>query len=224
MLLQPQREEKEMSLKINGIAIPDSKMAREATQLVRDTESDLLFHHSSRVYYWAALAGQHRELKVDHELLYIGCMFHDMGLTHEHCSCDKRFEVDGAFAAQDFMRQYGVNQADIDKVWAAIALHTTPGIPEFMAPEIALVTAGVEMDVLGIDYDKFSDEQREQVVKQHPRPAAFKEEIIQAFYDGIKNKPATTFGNVKADVIQDKEPGFEPLNFCSIIRASRWAG
>ncbi|MFB5744884.1 HD domain-containing protein [Cedecea sp. P7760] len=213
-----------MSLKINGIAIPDTKMAREATQLVRDTESDLLFHHSSRVYYWAALAGQRRELKVDHELLYIGCMFHDMGLTHEHCSCDKRFEVDGAFAAQDFMRQYGVNQADIDKVWTAIALHTTPGIPEFMAPEIALVTAGVEMDVLGIDYDKFSDEQREQVVKQHPRPAAFKEEIIQAFYDGIKNKPATTFGNVKADVIQDKEPGFEPLNFCSIIRASRWAG
>ena len=213
-----------MSLKINGIAIPDSKMAREATQLVRDTESDLLFHHSSRVYYWAALAGQRRELKVDHELLYIGCMFHDMGLTHEHCSCDKRFEVDGAFAAQDFMRQYGVNQANIDKVWTAIALHTTPGIPEFMAPEIALVTAGVEMDVLGIDYDKFSDEQREQVVKQHPRPAAFKEEIIQAFYDGIKNKPATTFGNVKADVIQDKEPGFEPLNFCSIIRASRWAG
>lgn len=213
-----------MSLKINGIAIPDTKMAREATQLVRDTESDLLFHHSSRVYYWAALAGQRRELKVDHELLYIGCMFHDMGLTHEHCSCDKRFEVDGAFAAQDFMRQYGVNQADIDKVWTAIALHTTPGIPEFMAPEIALVTAGVEMDVLGIDYDKFSDEQREQVVNMHPRPAAFKEEIIQAFYDGIKNKPATTFGNVKADVIRDKEPAFEPLNFCSIIRASRWAG
>lgn len=213
-----------MSLKINGIAIPDTKMAREATQLVRDTESDLLFHHSSRVYYWAALAGQRRELKVDHELLYIGCMFHDMGLTHEHCSCDKRFEVDGAFAAQDFMRQYSVNQADIDKVWTAIALHTTPGIPEFMAPEIALVTAGVEMDVLGIDYDKFSVEQREHVVNMHPRPAAFKEEIIQAFYDGIKNKPATTFGNVKADVIQDKEPGFEPLNFCSIIRASRWAG
>lgn len=213
-----------MSLKINGIAIPDTKMAREATQLVRDTESDLLFHHSSRVYYWAALAGQRRQLKVDHELLYIGCMFHDMGLTHDHCSCDRRFEVDGAFAAQDFMRQYGVKQEEIDKVWTAIALHTTPGIPEFMAPEIALVTAGVEMDVLGIDYEKFSDEQREQVVKHHPRPAAFKEEIIQAFYDGIKNKPATTFGNVKADVIRDKEPAFEPLNFCTIIRASRWAG
>lgn len=213
-----------MNLNIDGVTLPDSKMARDATQLVRDTESDLLFHHSSRVYYWAALAGQRREMKVDHELLYIGCMFHDMGLTHEHCSCDKRFEVDGAFAAQDFLRHYGVRQEDIDKVWAAIALHTTPGIPEFMAPEIALVTAGVEMDVLGIDYEKFSEQQREQVVQQHPRPAAFKEEIIQAFYNGIKHKPATTFGNVKADVIKDKEPAFAPLNFCSIIRASRWAG
>lgn len=213
-----------MKFSINGITIPDTAMTRDATTFVRDTESDLLFHHSSRVYYWAALAGRRLDLKVDAELLYVGCMFHDVGLTHEHCSCDKRFEVDGANAARDFLQQYGVEQADIDKVWTAIALHTTPGIPQFMAPEIALVTAGVEMDVLGINYDHFSDAEREAVVKQHPRPAQFKEEIIQAFYDGIKNKPDTTFGNVKADVIADKQPGFSPMNFCSVIRQSRWVG
>src|SRR5476651_2834484 len=117
-----------MSFTINGISIPDTKMTREATELVRDTESELLFHHSSRTYYWGALAGQRRGLSVDSELLYIGCMFHDMGLTHEHCSCDKRFEVDGANTARDFMKQYGVSTQDIDKVWTAIALHTTPGI------------------------------------------------------------------------------------------------
>jgi len=211
-----------MSLNINGIHIPDSKMAREATELVRDTESELLFHHSSRVYYWAALAGQQCNLSVDQELLYIGCMFHDMGLTHEHCSCDKRFEVDGANSAREFMRQYGVSAQDIDKVWTAIALHTTPGIPEFMDPVIALVTAGVEMDVLGINYGGYDDKVREQVVALHPRTPDFKEDIIQAFYDGIKNKPDTTFGNVKADVIADKEPQFVKGNFCSVIRASRW--
>ncbi len=211
-----------MSLNINGIRIPDSQMAREATELVRDTESSLLFHHSSRVYYWAALAGQQRSLSVDQELLYIGCMFHDMGLTHEHCSCDKRFEVDGADTARNFMRQYGVSAQDIDKVWTAIALHTTPGIPQFMDPVIALVTAGVEMDVLGINYAAYDDKVREEVVAVHPRTPDFKEDIIQAFYDGIKNKPETTFGNVKADVIADKEPQFVKGNFCSVIRASRW--
>ncbi|WP_122095287.1 HD domain-containing protein [Rahnella sp. Larv3_ips] len=213
-----------MSLTINGIRIPDSKMCREATERVRDSESELLFHHSSRVYYWAALAGQARQLNVDHELLYIGCMFHDMGLTHEHCSCDKRFEVDGANTAREFMQQYGISGQDIDKVWAAIALHTTPGIPEFMDPVIALVTAGVEMDVLGINYQAYEEDVRHAVVNTHPRTATFKEDIIQAFYDGIKNKPQTTFGNVKADVIADKEPEFIRGNFCSIIRQSRWQG
>lgn len=211
-----------MTINVQGIRIPDSKLARETTEFIRDTESDLLFHHSSRVYYWGALAGLRRELKVDHELLYVGCMFHDIGLTHEHCSCDKRFEVDGANAARVFLEGHGVAPADINKVWTAIALHTTPGIPEFMAPEIALLTAGVEMDVLGIGYEEFNDESREAVVQQHPRLDNFKENIISAFYDGIKGKTQTTFGNVKADVIADKDPTFVPGNFCSVIRQSRW--
>lgn len=211
-----------MTINVQGIRIPDSKLARETTEFIRDTESDLLFHHSSRVYYWGALAGLRRELKVDHELLYVGCMFHDISLTHEHCSCDKRFEVDGANAARAFLEGHGVAPADIDKVWTAIALHTTPGIPEFMAPEIALLTAGVEMDVLGIGYEEFNDESREAVVQQHPRLDNFKENIISAFYDGIKGKTQTTFGNVKADVIADKDPTFVPGNFCSVIRQSRW--
>ncbi|MDT8701556.1 HD domain-containing protein [Kluyvera ascorbata] len=211
-----------MTINVQGIRIPDSKLARETTEFIRDTESDLLFHHSSRVYYWGALAGLRRELKVDRELLYVGCMFHDIGLTHEHCSCDKRFEVDGANAARAFLEGHGVAPADIDKVWTAIALHTTPGIPEFMAPEIALLTAGVEMDVLGIGYEEFNDESREAVVQQHPRLDNFKENIISTFYDGIKGKTQTTFGNVKADVIADKDPTFVPGNFCSVIRQSRW--
>ncbi len=206
------------------IAIPDSKLAREITELVRDTESPLLFHHSSRVYYWAALAGQHRGLDFDPELLYAGAMFHDMGLTHAHSSADKRFEVDGANVAADFLRSHGIGEREVEKVWTAIALHTTPGIPEFMAPEIALVTAGVEMDVLGIRYDTFADADRELVLRAHPRTEHFKEDIIEAFYDGIRHKPDTTFGNVKADVIADKEPHFQRGNFCSVIRASAWQG
>src|SRR5947199_371694 len=82
---------------------------------------------------------------------------------------------------------------EIDTVWTAIALHTTPGIPQHMHPVIALVTAGVEMDVLGVAYSEFSDAEREAVVRAHPRSGRFKEDIIQAFYDGIKHKPHTTF-------------------------------
>jgi hypothetical protein len=207
-----------------GIKVPDSKLAREITELVRDTEPALLFHHSSRVYYWGALAGKRRGLNFDPELLYAGAMFHDMGLTHQHGSDHERFEVDGANVARDFLRSRGIAQRDVETVWTAIALHTTPGIPQHMHPVVALVTAGVEMDVLGIAYSDYSDAERKAVVHAHPRTAHFKEDIIQAFYDGIKHKPETTFGNVKADVLADKDPHFTRGNFCSVIRNSAWRG
>jgi HD domain-containing protein len=213
-----------MNTDLARIRIPDSKLAREITGLVRDTESPLLFHHSSRVYYWAALAGRRRGLRFDPELLYAGAMFHDMGLTHQHSSPNERFEVDGANAARDFLRGHGIAQQDIDTVWTAIALHTTPDIPQHMHPVVALVTAGVEMDVLGLAYSEYSDAERAAVVHAHPRTAYFKEDIIQAFYDGIKHKPETTFGNVKADVLADKDPSFRRGNFCSVIRGSAWLG
>lgn len=209
---------------IPGIQIPDSKLAREITELIRDTESDLLFNHSSRVYCFGALAGSRLGLKFDAELLYAGAMFHDIGLVPSHRSATDRFEIDGANAARDFLSRHGLAEEDIERVWTAIALHTTPGIPRFMHPVVALVTAGVEMDVLGIDYEKFPAAERDAVTRAFPRSVNFKEEILQAFYDGIQHRPETTFGNVKADVLADKDPGFQRMNFCSIIRNSAWAG
>jgi hypothetical protein len=211
-----------MQQSINGVSIPDSRLAREITELVRDTESELLFNHSSRVYYWGAMTGKRRGLVFDPELLYAGAMFHDMGLTHQHNSDCERFEVDGANVARAFLCGHGISQQDVDTVWTAIALHTTPGIPVHMHPVIALVTAGVEMDVMGIDYSAFDEPDRDAVTGAFPRPATFKEDIIQAFYEGIRNKPETTFGNVKADVLADKDTGFERVNFCSMIRRSAW--
>jgi hypothetical protein len=206
----------------SGISVPDSKLAHEVTELVQETENSLLFNHSSRVYYFAALTGKRKGFTFDPELLYVSAMFHDMGLTRQHSSATNRFEVDGANAARDFLRQHKIPQQDIDTVWTSIALHTTPGIPQYMHPVVALLTNGVEMDVLGISYSEFSDADRESIVAAYPRTEHFKEDIIQSFYDGIKDKPETTFGNVKADVLADKDPSFQRLNFCSVIRGSPW--
>ena len=212
-----------MSSTIAGITIPDSKMAHELTQLIRDTESDLLFHHSSRVYLFGALTGQRKGLKYDPELLYIGAMFHDIGLTDAYRDSPLRFEVDGANAARDFLRSYGIPEASVETVWDAIALHTTPGIPEHKKAEVALVTAGVEMDVLGIAYEQFTPEQREAVVIVHPRGTSFKKSIIDAFYKGMKHRPDSTFGTVNDDVLAFKDRRFQRTDFCKVILASAWA-
>jgi HD superfamily phosphodiesterase len=211
-----------MTAGLAEVRVPDSRLAHEITELVRDTESRLLFDHSSRVYYWGALAGKHRGLTFDPELLYAGAMFHDMGLTPSHGTRQERFEVDGANVARDFLQRHGIPQRDVNTVWTAIALHTTPGIPQHMHPVVALVTVGVEMDVLGWGYGQYSDAEREAVVRAHPRTAHFKEDIIQAFYDGMKHRPDTTFGTMNDDVIADKDPSFKRANFSSIIRGSAW--
>lgn len=211
-----------MNTSIAGIKIPDSALARATTEYIREQEDDLLFNHSRRVFLWGALSGERKGLKYDAEQLYVGAMFHDLGLVEAHRSAKDRFEVDSANAARAFMKPFGLSEADIEQVWLSIALHTTPGVPEHLRPNVALVTAGVEMDVLGIDYAAFPSVQREAVVHAHPRGDGFKECILCAFANGFKHKPDTTFGTVNADVLVDAVPGFKPLNFVEIIRQSPW--
>ena len=211
-----------MSETIAGIKIPDSKMAKELTELIRDNEPDLLYHHSRRVYLFGALTGQRKGLAYDPELLYVGAMFHDIGLTEQYRHSMLRFEVDGANAARDFLRKYGVPESSIEMVWDAIALHTTPGIPEHKKAEVALVTAGVEMDVLGFAYKEFDEQQRLGVVAAQPRGNHFKQDIIDAFYHGMAHRPDSTFGTVNDDVLAFKNPKFERADFCKIILTSAW--
>jgi hypothetical protein len=204
-----------------GVSVPDTKLAREATELVRDVTSDLIYHHSRRVYLFGSLQGHNRDLSFDPELLYIGAMFHDLGLSERFHDSGRRFEVDSADEARRFLQGHQVPEDSIRRVWTAIALHTTPGIPEFMEPEVALVTAGVEYDVLGIGYDDVSAEDRSAIVALHPRPD-FKRQILGAFTDGIRPKPETTFGNVKADVLEHYVPGFQRGDFVRTILDSAW--
>jgi HD domain len=204
-----------------GVTVPDTKLAREATELVRDSTSELIYHHSRRVFWFGSLQGRNRGLSFDPELLYIGAMFHDLGLGERFGGSGRRFEVDSADEARRFLQGRGVPEDSIRRVWTAIALHTTPGIPEFMEPEVALVTAGVEYDVLGIGYHDISDADRAEITGLHPRPD-FKRGILEAFTQGIAPKPATTFGNVKADVLERFVPGYRRANFVDIIENSAW--
>ena len=206
---------------IAGIAIPDTQLVRDTTEYIRDTEDDLLFNHSRRVFLFGALQGQRRGLDPDLELLYVGAMFHDIGLTAGYRDSTLRFEVDGANAAEKFLRDHGYDDATLRKVWLSIALHTTPGVPEFLDPEIALVTAGVETDVLGIGRDDLSADARNAVTAAHPRPD-FKRDILQAFADGMRHRPDSTFGTVNADVLERFDPTFVRENFVDVILNNSW--
>jgi HD domain len=206
---------------IADIVIPDTPLARDVTEFIREAENDLLFDHSRRVFLFGALRGRRRGLQPDLELLYVGAMFHDIGLTDRYRSSELRFEVDGANAACEFLRARGVDEADARKVWLGIALHTTPGVTEFLEPEIALVTAGVETDVAGIGRDDLSPQQLAAVTAAHPRPD-FKRQILQAFADGNKHRPRSTFGTMNADVLEHYDDSFVRDDLVQLILDSGW--
>jgi hypothetical protein len=203
------------------VTIPDTKLAVDATELVRDSTNDVIYDHSRRVFWFGSLLARNRDLSFDPELLYGAAMFHDLGLNEPFRESGRRFEVDSADEARRFLQGHGVPEDSVRRVWTAIALHTTPGIPEFMEPEVALVTAGVEYDVLGIGYHDISDADRAEVTALHPRPD-FKRRTLQEFTQGFAPRPDTTLGNVNADVLERFVPGYQRTSFVDIIESSAW--
>jgi hypothetical protein len=211
-----------MSTTIAGIAIPDGAVARDAAELVGDICTPLLFEHSRRVFLWGALLGERRGLEYDPELLYVGALFHDVGLVEGHRSADERFEIDGANEARRFLESRGLAEEQVMTVWLAIALHTTPEVPLYLQPEVQLVHLGAGYDVVGRHYDDVPAEQRDAVLAAHPRPG-FKDGIVEAFYDGIKDKPQTAYGTINTDILAGQDPSYVRPNLCAMIRGAPFA-
>ncbi|WP_263355890.1 HD domain-containing protein [Acidicapsa ligni] len=208
-----------MTTSLNNTAIPDSKLAGEATAILREHGTSLIYNHSLRVYLFAAEQGRRQKLRFDAELLYISAAFHDLGLIKKFSSPTERFEVDGANAARQFLTAHNIPEEQVQTAWEAIALHTTPGITQYMKPEVALLFTGVGLDVLGEGFDNFPPNLREEIVRAYPREN-FKEGIVQAFFGGFAHKPDSTWGTVKADVVERFIPGYKSPNFCDLIANS----
>lgn len=208
-----------MTYSISAAHIPDSKLAKEATEILKEHGTPLLFNHSLRVYLFAAEFGRQANKRFDPELLYVSAVFHDLGLVKRFSSRTERFEVDGANAARQFLVAHSIPEPQVQTAWEAIALHTTPGVTQYMQPEVALLYSGVGLDVLGEGYDSFPKELREEIVAAYPREN-FKEGIVQAFLGGFAHKPHSTFGTVKADVCERFIPGYKSPNFCDLIAHS----
>jgi hypothetical protein len=205
-----------------GINIPDSTIAAQATELLLEHGTEFIYNHSLRVFLFASLNGKRNALSYDPELLYVSSVFHDLGLVPHYSSPDKRFEIDGANAARDFLESHGLPKESLQLVWDTIALHTTIGIAEHKEPEVALMYSGVGLDVMGEGYENLSDADREKIIQAFPRNN-FKKNIIPTFFSGFEHKTETTFGNIKADVCAYMIPNFQRKNFCDCILHSPWS-
>ena len=207
---------------IAGLEIPETAAVAEATRLIQETTSPLIYHHSRRVFFFSLIHAHKLGVKPDPELLYLAAMFHDTGLLTPFSDVEQRFEVDGADHARTFLLDRGFSTAAAETVWTAIALHTTPGIPGRMGDEVAATNFGVLTDVVGLGLDGLDPGQVEEITAVHPR-GDFKNEFLRAFVDGLSYRPDTTYGTVNADVLEHFVPGFRSVSMVDRITGSAWS-
>ncbi|MEU8817860.1 HD domain-containing protein [Actinoplanes sp. NPDC048796] len=203
---------------IAGLVVPPTATVAEATELIGKTTSPLIYHHSRRVFLFGLIHSARLGLDPDPELLYLSALFHDAGLLS---GSDQRFELDGADQARAFLLERGFPAPAAETVWTAIALHTTPGIPVRMGPEIAATALGVLTDVIGFGYDGLDPSQVYGILDAHPR-GDFKNGFLQAYVEGLRDRPETANGTVNADVLEHFIPGFRRTTTVERVLDSPW--
>ena len=206
---------------VAGIKLPDSKLARDATDYSRALSAPIVFNHVLRTYLFGELLGRAKGLKFDSELFYLGAVLHDLGQT-ERFMGQQRFEVDGADAAAEFLKDKGVPKESVEVVWDAVALHTSRGIVERKRPEIALVSAGAGADVVGFGVDQLPREAVAQVIAAFPR-VAFKKDYQKVLAEIVARKPETASFTFLAQIGERHVPGYRAPNFCDLMDAAPFA-
>ena len=201
-------------------AIPDSEICHKATQLVAEVSPTFLCNHCIRTFLFGDLLGQRDGLKCDRELLYLGAVMHDLGLS-ERFDGKQRFEVDGADAARAFVLKHGLSDEKAEVVWDAIALHTSLGIADCKQPEIALVHLGAGADVLGMRIADIPSETVEQVVAAYPR-VNFNLAMTELLVSQVKRKPQMAAFTWLAEVGRCIH-GFVSPNWNDMLNASPFA-
>lgn len=193
---------------------PDTQICIAAMELARDHSPPFLFNHVMRTFFFGRAAGAVQKSKYDEEILFLGAVLHDLGLVEKFIRED-RFEIDGADAASDFLSKQGYSDKKIAVIWDAIALHTTPGIPQRKQPEIALVQLGAGIDVGAVPRSFVTPETVEIVLAEYPR-IGYKKAMLQAMSEVIRRKPATGVINLMGEVGRDLAHLPVPT-FCEIV-------
>src|SRR3989441_5556710 len=155
------------------LVLPTGALADASLAIARSSVSRSIVDHSIRSFLFARLladdAGCLNDADYDEDLLFAATVMHDLGLG-EHATGEARFEVEGADLAAAVLRKYGVNEADVDRVWEAIALHSSVGIAQRRGLLTYLTHKGVFIDA-GRITDAVADRLREEVLNVYPRPA-----------------------------------------------------
>jgi hypothetical protein len=192
---------------LGGVTVIDTPLVTRALALVRAHSDPYLFNHAVRSWLFAVRLGQLQEIPHDSEVVAVGSLLHDLGLTDNFMG-PKRFEIEGADAARAFAREQGVEQRRLQLIWDSIALNSTPSIGLYKEAEVALCTAGIGVE-FGFQYDRLPPQDMQNILTAFPR-LEMKRRFTASVCHIIAVKPETTYDSFARDFGERFVPGYQP--------------
>jgi len=191
---------------LGGITVIDTPLITRAMDYARVHSEPYLFNHAVRSWLFAVRLGQVQGLPHDAEVVAVGTLLHDIGLTNT-VTGPRRFEIEGADAARAFAREQGLDDRRAQLIWHTVALNSTPSIAVYDETEVALSTTGIALDFGGLQYDQIPPDEMQSILAAFPRL-----DMKRAFTDAVcrlvKTRPETTYDNFARDFGERFVPGY----------------
>ncbi len=192
-----------------SITVIDTPLVTRAMDYARTHSEPYLFNHAVRSWLFAVRLGQLQSTAHDAEVVAVGSLLHDLGLTNSFTG-QKRFEIEGADAARAFAREQGLDDRRVQLIWDSVALNSTPSIGLYKEPEVALCTAGISLE-FGFQYDRIPPNEMKSILAAFPR-LDMKRRFTDSVCCIVKTKPETTYDNFAGDFGERFVPGYERVS------------
>jgi hypothetical protein len=192
---------------LGGITVVETPLISRSLDFARTHSEPFLFNHVVRSWLFAVRLGQLQGIPHDPEVVAVGTLLHDLGLT-SHFTGPRRFEVEGADAARVFARGEGLDDRRAQLIWDTVALNSTPSIALYKETEVALCTAGIALDFGGPQYDRIPPEEMKSILAAYPR-LDMKRRFTDSVCSIIRTRPQTTSDNFARDFGERFVPGYK---------------
>jgi len=192
---------------LGGITVVETPLISRALDLARAHSEPFLFNHAVRSWLFAVRLGQLQGISHDPEVVAVGTLLHDLGLTAGFTG-PRRFEIEGADAARTFARREGLDDRQVQLIWDTVALNSTPSIALYKETEVALCTAGIALDFGGPQFDRIPPDEMKGILAAYPR-LEMKRRFTDSVCGIIRTKPQTTYDNFAHDFGERFVPNYE---------------
>jgi hypothetical protein len=192
---------------LGGITVSATPVIARALEHARVHSEPYLFNHAVRSWLFAVRLAQLQRMPHDAEVVAVGCLLHDLGLTDDFAGRPKRFEIEGAEAARAFAREHGLDDRRAQLIWDSVALNSTPSIGLYKEPEVALCTAGIGVE-FGFQYDQIPPSEMQSILAAFPR-LEMKRRFTDSVCRIVAAKPETTYDNFAGDFGERFVPGYK---------------